>query len=65
MTSQRSAISSVVGRASGHRLKDAAISAESFRKNSLVSNVIFGAAIVLLVCTQSNARWWSKSSRRR
>jgi hypothetical protein len=28
------------------------------RKNSFVSNVIFGAASVDLVCTHSSAVWW-------
>jgi hypothetical protein len=56
---QRSAISSVVGTASGHSAKEAAISAESLRKNSLVSKVSFGASSVDLVCTQSSAAWLS------
>jgi len=58
-TSQRSAISSVVARASGRSVNASAISAEERRKNSLVSNESFGALSALLVCTHSSAAWWS------
>ncbi len=54
-TSQRSAISSVLARASGQGAKDSAISSLDFRKNSLVSKVIFGALSVDFVCTHSSA----------
>jgi hypothetical protein len=56
---QRSAISSVVGNASGHSAKAAAISSGPLRKNSLVSKVSFGACSVDFVCTQSSAAWLS------
>ena len=57
-TSQRSAISSVVAIAAGHSAKACAISSLDFRKNSLVSNVSFGALSVDFVCTHSSAVWW-------
>ena len=57
-TLQRSAISSVEASASGHSAKACAISSLDFRKNSFVSNVIFGARSVDFVCTHSSAVWW-------
>ena len=58
-TLQRSAISSVVGTASGQAVNDSAISAGLLRKNSLVSKVSFGCSRVDFVCTQSSAAWLS------
>jgi hypothetical protein len=55
---QRSAISSVEASDSGHSANASAISSLDFRKNSFVSNVIFGWASVDFVCTQSSAVWW-------
>ena len=57
-TSQRCAISSVDAIASGHAANASAISSLDFRKNSFVSNDIFGALIVDFVCTHSSAAWW-------
>ena len=57
-TSQRSAISIVDASASGHCENDCAISSLDFRKNSFVSNVIFGDCSVDFVCTHSSAVWW-------
>ena len=57
-TSQRSAISSVVGTASGQRENDSLISAGLLRKNSLVSKRSFGCSIVDLVCTHRSAAWF-------
>jgi len=57
-TLQRSAISSVEAIASGHSEKESAISSLDFRKNSFVSNVIFGWRRVDFVCTHSSAVWW-------
>jgi hypothetical protein len=63
-TSQRSAISSVVASASGMSANASAISSELLRKKSFVYD-IFGAASVLLVCTQSRAACVGWSSLRR
>ena len=42
-----------------HSAKAIAISSLSRRKNSFVSKVSFGSAIVLFVWTHSSAVWWS------
>ncbi len=57
-TSQRSAISSVIGTASGQRANDSLISVGLLRKNSLVSKRSFGCSIVDLVCTHRSAAWF-------